>query len=50
MKKNLLVLLVVFFSVGVYAQWKPAGDKLKTEWAEKMDVKNDIFSDPLHQI
>ena len=40
MKKNLLVLLVVFFSVGVYAQWKPAGDKLKTEWAEKMDVKN----------
>jgi beta-galactosidase/beta-glucuronidase len=40
MKKNLLVLLVVFFSVGVYAQWKPAGDKLKTEWAKKMDVKN----------
>lgn len=40
MKKNLLVLLIVFFSVGVYAQWKPAGDKLKTEWAEKMDVKN----------
>jgi len=23
-----------------FAQWKPAGDKIKTSWAEKIDVKN----------
>ena len=30
------ILLLSFFSVT--AQWKPAGDKIKTSWAETMDT------------
>ena len=40
MRRSLL--LVVFFLIVLqsFAQWKPAGDKIKTTWAEKIDVKN----------
>lgn len=36
------VLLFAFALCTMYAsaQWKPAGDKLKTKWAETIDVKN----------
>lgn len=36
------VLLFTFALCTMYAsaQWKPAGDKLKTKWAETIDVKN----------
>lgn len=35
-----LFCLIIFFSgiFQVYSQWKPAGDKIKTPWAEKIDV------------
>jgi beta-galactosidase/beta-glucuronidase len=36
--------LFIFFSVAIagFAQWKPAGDKIKTEWAEKINP-NDVL-------
>ena len=37
MKKTILFIYIVLFSLGVSAQWKPAGDKLKTVWAERFD-------------
>jgi len=40
MKKRLLLAALVLMSVTVFAQWKPAGDKIKTKWAETLDPKN----------
>ena len=41
MKKLFIALsLVTFFSLESSAQWKPAGDKIKTEWAEQIDPSN----------
>ncbi|MGQ1947541.1 glycoside hydrolase family 2 protein [Geofilum sp. OHC36d9] len=40
MKKLNLVFVLAFFFINVFAQWHPAGDKIKTAWAEKIDVTN----------
>lgn len=40
MKKRLLLAALVLMSVTMFAQWKPAGDKIKTKWAETLDPKN----------
>lgn len=41
MKKYVIIFLVALAQCGITsAQWQPAGDKIKTEWAEKIDVKN----------
>jgi hypothetical protein len=40
MKRNLFFLVLIFGLIPSFAQWKPAGDKLKTTWAEKIDVNN----------
>lgn len=40
MKKRLLLATLVLMSVTMFAQWKPAGDKIKTKWAETLDPKN----------
>lgn len=40
MKKTLLSFIITFLSFGVFAQWKPAGDKIKTKWADEIDVNN----------
>lgn len=37
MKKLLLTLLVLATLLPANAQWKPAGDKIKTQWAEKVN-------------
>lgn len=39
MKTN-FVLLFVLLTSSLFAQWQPAGDKIKTEWATKIDVNN----------
>ncbi|MDR1884532.1 MAG: beta-galactosidase [Prevotella sp.] len=39
MKKNLLLALMLSTTC-VFAQWKPAGDKLKTKWAETINPDN----------
>lgn len=40
MKRILFLFLTVLISFGGLAQWKPAGDKIKTKWANEIDVKN----------
>lgn len=41
MVKTKFTLLFIFLaSFPVYAQWRPAGDKIKTRWASQIDVKN----------
>ena len=44
MKKQILIFLCLAFSVTVgFAQnWQPAGDKIKTPWAEKVDPANPL--------
>ena len=37
MKKIVLLLGVISLTLNVSGQWKPAGDKIKTEWAGKVD-------------
>lgn len=41
MKKTfILSLLWMSFASGAFAQWAPAGDKIKTEWAEQVNPAN----------
>ena len=40
MKKILLLTLSLCFTLGVFAQWKPVGDKIKTDWATQIDPAN----------
>ena len=38
--KRILLLAFALSTTFAFAQWKPAGDKMKTKWAETIDVKN----------
>lgn len=40
MKKLLLSAMVAAITCPAFAQWAPAGDRIKTQWAEKIDVNN----------
>jgi len=40
MKKTGFLIVLCICILQTFAQWKPAGDKIKTSWAEKIDVKN----------
>ncbi len=40
MKKPVFLFLLSICMVQSFAQWKPAGEKIKTAWAEKIDVNN----------
>lgn len=40
MKKNTTVILFLCLGLSLSAQWKPAGEKIKTEWAAKVDPKH----------
>ena len=41
MKKNFLaVLFALALCSPTFAQWKPAGDKIKTPWGEQLNHKN----------
>jgi beta-galactosidase/beta-glucuronidase len=40
MKRTLLLVVLNIFLFNSFAQWGPAGDKIKTAWAEKIDVNN----------
>lgn len=39
MKKNATVILFLCLGLSLSAQWKPAGDKIKTEWTNKVNPK-----------
>ncbi|OJV36731.1 MAG: beta-galactosidase [Bacteroidales bacterium 36-12] len=40
MKQTFLIIAVSLISISSFAQWKPAGDKIKTKWAETIDPNN----------
>jgi beta-galactosidase/beta-glucuronidase len=40
MKKPVFLFLLIICILQTFGQWKPAGDKIKTPWAEKIDVNN----------
>ena len=40
MKTKILIVLISLFSLNSLAQWQPAGDKIKTQWAEKVDINS----------
>ncbi len=40
MKKIILSMCAVVLTLSVQAQWKPAGDKIKTPWADQIDPAN----------
>ena len=40
MKKNLILCCVCAVTLCAQAQWKPAGDKMKTPWADQIDPAN----------
>jgi len=40
MKKSAFLFLLSICMLHAFAQWKPAGEKIKTSWAEKIDVRN----------
>jgi beta-galactosidase/beta-glucuronidase len=50
MKKQILILLFCSFILAAFGQWKPAGDKIKTPWADKVDVKNPLPEYPRPQL
>ncbi|MBQ0016870.1 MAG: beta-galactosidase, partial [Bacteroidales bacterium] len=40
MKKTITSFLLLFVAVAAMGQWAPAGDKIKTPWAEKVNPEN----------
>ncbi|MDA3853173.1 MAG: beta-galactosidase [Bacteroidales bacterium] len=40
MKRLNLLFVTALLVTNVFAQWQPAGDKIKTSWAEEIDVEN----------
>ncbi len=50
MKKSVLSFAVIFLFAAIHAQnWKPAGEKIKTPWAEKVDPANTLPEYPRPQ-
>ncbi len=40
MKKTVLFIALSFILGTAFAQWQPTGEKIKTQWAEKIDINN----------
>lgn len=50
MKKTLLVCCALALTLCAQAQWKPAGDKIKTQWAEQINPKEVLPEYPRPQL
>ena len=50
MKKAVLVWCALALTVCAQAQWKPAGDKIKTKWAEQINPQNVLPEYPRPQL
>ena len=37
MRNELFTIIVFLTTITAYGQWKPIGDKIKTQWAENID-------------
>lgn len=46
MRTIFTLLFTVLITLNISAQWKPAGDKLKTKWASEIDVNNVLHEYP----
>lgn len=44
--KTIMILGFLTSALTSFAQWKPAGDKIKTKWGEKLDPKNVLAEYP----
>ncbi len=42
MRKTVLIAMMVGFVASAQAQWKPAGDKIKSDWSSKVDPNNPL--------
>ncbi|MEG1749912.1 MAG: glycoside hydrolase family 2 TIM barrel-domain containing protein [Tannerellaceae bacterium] len=40
MKKSVILSIMLSLTLSAVAQWKPAGDKIKTQWAEQVNPEN----------
>ncbi len=40
MKRKILLFSMIISCIGLFAQWKPMGDKIKTKWAQTIDVNS----------
>ena len=40
MKRHLITAILMFLCLSLFSQWQPAGNKIKTEWTEKIDPEN----------
>ena len=50
MRKNVLIGCALVLAMCVQAQWKPVGDKIKTQWAEQINPKNVLPEYPRPQM
>lgn len=50
MKKNILTAILLAITLSGFAQWKPAGTRIKTEWAEKVNPANVLPEYPRPQM
>lgn len=50
MKKTLLICCALALTLGAQAQWKPVGDKIKTQWAEQVNPANVLPEYPRPQL
>ncbi|WP_295937694.1 sugar-binding domain-containing protein [uncultured Alistipes sp.] len=50
MKKTILLTAAVFTTLAAVAQWQPAGDRIRTEWSEKIDPQNVLPEYPRPQM
>ena len=50
MKKTLLMCCALALTLGAQAQWKPVGDKIKTQWAEQVNPANVLPEYPRPQL
>jgi len=50
MKKHFLVICLSLIAMSGFAQWQPAGTKIKTQWAEKINPENVLPEYPRPQM
>ena len=48
--KNQLLVIFLLVTSQLFAQWQPAGERIRTSWSEKMDVKNIMNEYPRPQM
>jgi beta-galactosidase/beta-glucuronidase len=50
MKKNILTAILLAITLSGFAQWKPAGTRIKTQWTEKVNPANVLPEYPRPQL